>query len=236
MLLTNFIRSESGAVATDYVVLTAAMVGSGIAAVNSTSIGVENLADDIDAQLRGDIVHADFAMLSYFDDFENGAGYWISGSTDESDAAYGGILGPYSGSDGEEAISRVYDLRSGYDYAVIEFDMHAIDSWDNEEFVIYIDGEPVSSTRFNWQQDGTTGGWTTSDDNFNISVTPSSDRDHTGYNSDWVDQSFDVRVEVADPGPSISVGFGSTTDQGVGDESWGVDNVELTSTNDPSSV
>ena len=47
MLLTDFIRSESGAVTTDYVVLSAAMVGSGLAAVNSSAVGVENIAGDI---------------------------------------------------------------------------------------------------------------------------------------------------------------------------------------------
>jgi hypothetical protein len=32
------------------------------------------------------------------------------------------------------------------------------------------------------------------------------------------------------------VGFGSTLNQGVGDESWAVDNVAVISTNDPAEV
>jgi len=69
-----------------------------------------------------------------------------------------------------------------------------------------------------------------------VTLTPNGTRGNSGYNNGWTDQSFSVRVEVTNPGPSMSVGFGSTLDQGVGDESWGVDNVQVTSTNDPGSV
>lgn len=235
-MLKEFILSESGAVTTDYVVLTSGVVGVGISVLNSTSAGVENLADDIDAALRGDIVHSSFARQSYFDDFETGAGFWFGGVWDESDAAYGGLLGPYGGSDGAEVVTRTYDLMSGYDHAVIEFDLHALDSWDNEQFILFVDGNPISSHRFAWQSDGVTGSWTTSDGNYSVTIEPSGDRANIGYNPDWVDQSFNVRVEVTDPGPSMTVGFGSTLNQDVYDESWAVDNVAVTSTNDPSEV
>ncbi len=235
-MLKQFILSESGAVTTDYVVLSAGVVGVGISVLNSTSAGVENLADDIDAALRGDIVSASFARQSYFDDFENGPGFWFGGISDDTDAAYGGLLGPYGGSNGAEVVTRTYDLMSGYDHAVIEFDLHALDSWDNEEFILFVDGNPVSSHNFAWQSDGVTGSWATSDGNYNVTIEPSGDRGHIGYNTDWVDQSFSVRVEVTDPGPSMSVGFGSTLNQDVIDESWAVDNVAVTSTNDPSDV
>lgn len=235
-MLKKFILSESGAVTTDYVVLGAGVVGVGISVLNSTAAGVENLADDIDAALRGDIVNASFARQSYFDDFENGPGFWFGGFSDDTDAAYGGLLGPYGGSNGAEVVTRTYDLMSGYDHAVIEFDLHAIDSWDNEEFILFVDGTPISSHNFNWQNDGVTGNWTTSDGNYNVTIEPSGDRGHIGYSTDWVDQSFSVRVEVTDPGPSMSVGFGSTLNQDVLDESWAVDNVAVTSTNDPSGV
>ena len=231
MLLKEYLRSESGAVTTDYVVLSAALVGSGLSAINSTAVGVENIAGDIEAALRGDIVNATFARQSYFDDFEGGAGYWVGGNTDGSQDAYGGILGPYAGSNGDEIVTRTFDLLSGYDYAVVEFDMHAINRWDNEDFIIFVDGNPVSAYNFDWQQDGVTGAWTTSDPNFNISITPNGSRGQQGYNSGWSDQSFSVSVQVTNPGPSMSIGFGSTLNQGVGDESWGVDNLQVTSTN-----
>jgi len=50
-LFTNFLNDESGAVTVDWVVLTAAIVGLGIAVLAAVSDGVENLSDDIDTQL-----------------------------------------------------------------------------------------------------------------------------------------------------------------------------------------
>jgi len=52
-LFKNFSKDESGAVTVDWVVLTAAIVGLGIAVLAAVSNGVENLSDDIDTQLSG---------------------------------------------------------------------------------------------------------------------------------------------------------------------------------------
>jgi Flp pilus assembly pilin Flp len=46
-LIKNFAKSESGAVTVDWVVLTAALVGLGLAVMAVVSAGVENLGTDI---------------------------------------------------------------------------------------------------------------------------------------------------------------------------------------------
>jgi Flp pilus assembly pilin Flp len=46
-LIKNFAKSESGAVTVDWVVLTAALVGLGLAVMAVVSSGVENLGNDI---------------------------------------------------------------------------------------------------------------------------------------------------------------------------------------------
>lgn len=46
-LIKNFAKSESGAVTVDWVVLTAALVGLGLAVMAVVSSGVENLGTDI---------------------------------------------------------------------------------------------------------------------------------------------------------------------------------------------
>ncbi|MEX3016472.1 hypothetical protein [Gymnodinialimonas hymeniacidonis] len=46
-MIQNFAKSESGAVTVDWVVLTAALVGLGLAVMAVVSAGVENLSDDI---------------------------------------------------------------------------------------------------------------------------------------------------------------------------------------------
>ena len=49
----NFTKDEDGAVTVDWVVLTAAVVGLGIAGVTAVNNGVVGLADNIDAELSG---------------------------------------------------------------------------------------------------------------------------------------------------------------------------------------
>ena len=50
-MLKNFIANESGAVTVDWVVLTAALVGLGLAVMTVVSSGVEAVATDIDEEL-----------------------------------------------------------------------------------------------------------------------------------------------------------------------------------------
>ncbi len=51
MTLINFIKDEDGAVTVDWVVLTAAIVGLGIAVLTSVSGGTTSLADKISSNL-----------------------------------------------------------------------------------------------------------------------------------------------------------------------------------------
>lgn len=50
-LFMNFAKDESGAVTVDWVVLTAAIVGLGIAVMASVSTGLQDLSGDIEGQL-----------------------------------------------------------------------------------------------------------------------------------------------------------------------------------------
>ena len=49
---TNFLNDESGAVTVDWVVLTAAIVGLGIAVLTTISSSVEDVASAVDTQLN----------------------------------------------------------------------------------------------------------------------------------------------------------------------------------------
>jgi Flp pilus assembly pilin Flp len=50
-MIKNFAADESGAVTVDWVVLTAAIVGLGIAVMASVSDGLKDLSGDIETQL-----------------------------------------------------------------------------------------------------------------------------------------------------------------------------------------
>ena len=65
----TFLSDQSGAVTVDWVVLTAAVVGLGLAAMAVVSGGVQDLSTDVDAQLKGnDIIRVAFSGLTK-DDF-----------------------------------------------------------------------------------------------------------------------------------------------------------------------
>ena len=55
-LAQNFKRDEDGAVTVDWVVLTAAIVGLGIAVLTSVSGGTTSLADKISSNLAGQTI------------------------------------------------------------------------------------------------------------------------------------------------------------------------------------
>ena len=58
--LKTFALSESGVVTVDWVVLTAAMVGVGLAVTNTVAAGLEDLSNEIRTQLERDHVAAGF--------------------------------------------------------------------------------------------------------------------------------------------------------------------------------
>ena len=59
-MIKTFAQSESGAVTVDWVVLTAAIVGLGLAVMAVVSGGVEDLSRDIDGALQADVVGQTF--------------------------------------------------------------------------------------------------------------------------------------------------------------------------------
>ncbi len=60
-LFKNFFADESGAVTVDWVVLTAAIVGLGIAVMTTVSGGLQDLSGEIETQLTGQAISTEFA-------------------------------------------------------------------------------------------------------------------------------------------------------------------------------
>ena len=63
-LAKTFRNDEDGAVTVDWVVLTAAIVGLGIAVYGVISGGIEDLSNDINTELKKDVVGQGFASTS----------------------------------------------------------------------------------------------------------------------------------------------------------------------------
>ena len=58
--INTFKNDESGAVTVDWVVLTAALVGLGLAVMGVVRGGVQNLSTDIDGTLKSNLITTDF--------------------------------------------------------------------------------------------------------------------------------------------------------------------------------
>ncbi|MBF9034924.1 hypothetical protein HKCCE2091_11795 [Rhodobacterales bacterium HKCCE2091] len=231
MAILAFLKNEGGAVTVDWVVLTGGLVGLGLATTAVVSGGVADASEATAGQLENTRIRSSFEYEVGNDDFENGNGGWV-GLMAEWGGAYGNILRG-GGSNGLQAARNVYDLEPGMGYAVMSFDVHAIDSWDSESFMIYANDELVATASFQHDTNGTSGQWVTSNPDVQVRISPSGGRSNGGYDPDWSDQSYSVQVTMANPGDQVSLGFGSTLDQDIDDESWGVDNVVVVSTNNP---
>lgn len=64
MSVWSFLRNESGAVSVDWVVLTAALVGTGLAVLNTVSSGLQVATGEVDAQMQGQIIKSTFAQVA----------------------------------------------------------------------------------------------------------------------------------------------------------------------------
>jgi Flp pilus assembly pilin Flp len=60
MLVRTFLNDNSGAVTLDWVVLTAALVGTGIAVMSTVSTGVDGLSSQTESELQGSIIRTSF--------------------------------------------------------------------------------------------------------------------------------------------------------------------------------
>jgi len=96
----TFTHDESGAVTVDWVVLTAGLVGLGLATMSVVSSGVEDLVGDVDAEMSREnnapIIRTAFATAGWFDfDGETltGLNIYNSGATLQSSDTLGSVSG-----------------------------------------------------------------------------------------------------------------------------------------------
>ena len=165
------------------------------------------------------------AILSV-EDFENGATGWSNNLVTETNTNATDFLGRFAASNGNEAVSKTYSF--GEEHAgktvTIEFDMLEIDSWDNEYFKIFINGVEEDSyllSHFGRQTDIDDGG--TPIDNIGSSGRYYLDNDESHHYS---------VVVTLDANGDVTLGFGSTLNSGVSDESFGIDNIIITAGDD----
>lgn len=127
-LISNFVRADSGAVTVDWVVLTAALVGLGLATMAVVSSGVENVSGDIDGQLKSDdIIFSSFApepLVLPVDQARYNEMYAMLGempanhfvSNDMYDEFYGNLVTAAANGDAEAYAANADRLQATWDY------------------------------------------------------------------------------------------------------------------------
>lgn len=159
------------------------------------------------------------------ENFESGATGWSNNTTETSNPYLTRFLGRHSLDGGTQNVFKTYALSGTQDHTVLTFDFYEIDSWDGESFRVFVDDVMVYSGNFqqgtyNQPADGAAGivSWHIQE------LTPFNANFTNGGSND---QMYRFTMTVNTTNTSMKVGFSSTLDQAVADESWGVDNINI---------
>ena len=196
-------------------------VNDGTATVSAeATIDVQSVVDMPELSIASDLVIAS-------DNFESGSNGWNTGTESSQGFESGDMLGRIGGTGGDEAVSKTYDIPSDVSEVNISFSFYEIDSWDGESFQIFVGGEELTSldnSAFQ-TQDGTTTLYDSAGNEVGEVVHGVSQGE--GF-SGWNDQAHQINLTVPVEDGQLELGFGSTLNQGVSDESFGIDNIEIT--------
>ncbi|QPH54862.1 Ig-like domain-containing protein [Pontivivens ytuae] len=204
--------------------------GDVIALVGLRDDGEMARIDSVDLTMTAELPGADGPVTTVEitnETFTNGAEGWSDNSTDQ-DGGFSDMLGRFSGSDGVVATEKTFDVPSGAESVTISFDFLRIDSWDGEEFIVTINGQQISLGEF-WA--GNAGDRSGEAGDVSWTLVENGDASQIGFwdGKSWTtDQVLTVTMTIDNPGDSLSLGFGSTLNQSLRDESFGIDNLNIT--------
>jgi len=221
----SFLEDDGGAVTVDWTVMTAAVVGLGLATVSVVSSGMRDLSGDVRTQLGGGLINSRFGSTTLAAmNFSGGdMGGWIGGTVMTPIESLGEmlVLGP------GETTSITLDVPPGSDSATLTFDLIGGDSLDNEIATITTNGQTVTLARGSYN--GTMTFITPDVEGVTVSTQVISEGTNLGGSGParWRDSVTQVTITLDDPGTDLTIGMASGANQHIGDEFFGVDNVEV---------
>ncbi len=252
-MIKHFLWDETGAVTVDWTVMTAAVVGLGLASAGAVQVGTGNLGNSIRESLSGAGVASlqwAYARNLVSQNFADGDFTGWSSSLSTTFGAWGPMLGPF----GRETFSTplTYDvsLPEGISNALISFDLVIGDSWDGvagpdnpwtnalgDSLRFIVDGQVVTGEHFVFRENhpGYQPGMfeerrataQIGDATFNLVLTPRDAPTANVGGSGWNDQRWSVQIEALDAPQNFQLGFSSTADQSGPDESFGIQNFNI---------
>ncbi|MCF8141150.1 MAG: hypothetical protein K9J75_08635 [Cyanobium usitatum Tobar12.5m-G36] len=206
--------------------------GTAITATITTGSGSDSLALSSGSSITGNVtlgLDGDNQAIADYpntitDYFASSSG-WTGGTLDSTNAYYGSFLGPYAAG----TKTNYQDVYKSFSFngqpAKISFDFIKLDSWDGESFSAFINNTAAFSGNFSaGQQINSNSGST---NGFSWTIAPKDSLAHRGF-AGWEDQTATVTIALPAGYSNLKFGFGSTLDQGIGDESYGIDNFSIT--------
>ncbi|ELA8467931.1 tandem-95 repeat protein [Vibrio alginolyticus] len=196
-------------------------VNDGTATVPAeANIDVQSVVDMPELSIASDLVIAS-------DNFESGSNGWNANTESSQGFETGDMLGRIGGTGGDETVSKTYEIPSDVNEVNISFSFYEIDSWDGESFQIFVGGEQLTTLENSAfrTQDGTTTLYDSDGNEVGEVIHGASQRE--GF-SGWNDQAHQINLTVPVEDGELQLGFGSTLNQDVWDESFGIDNIEIT--------
>jgi hypothetical protein len=222
-MLLQFAEDDTGAVAVDWVVLSAGLVGLGMATLAVVSGGLERLSGSLAAETGGIEIRTGFARaaqaLEEAHDFADGIGAWIGGSV-VAVPGFGEILQIGPGGTAELQIA----VPEGASSATITFDLIGVDDLSGPPATVFIDGQPVAIYRDDH------GNVTTSDlgvPGVSVNVTQHYTNSAMGGGSHGHDSRATYTITVDDPGRTLSFGVQNGSGQAVSEEYYAIDDVSV---------
>jgi hypothetical protein len=142
-----------------------------------------------------------------------------------SDPRFGSFMGPFANGpkvNGQD-VWKMFTLSDKG--GTISFDFLRMDTWDGESFKVFANDVAIISSTFGWDTNVTQTRTGTAN-GYNWTIIPVNNyvKDIAGWK---FSQSFRVTITVPRGVGSLKLGFGSTLDQQVADESYGIDNVSV---------
>lgn len=113
-------------------------------------------------------------------------------------------------------VHKTFSLSGNQASVTISFTFNEIDSWDGENFLVWVNDVQVSFNAFS-QGAGTNYANTTSDNGGTVNV---------GFQG-WTDEPHTYVLTVNTTATTLKIGFGAGIEQNWADEAWGVDNLVI---------
>jgi hypothetical protein len=217
----SFFRDEAGAITVDWVVLSAGLVATGIAAVVLVSGGIESLAGETGSQMSGVEIRTAFATQAALlsNDFSGGLGGFVGGTLANL-IGFGEVLQLGPG----EMTQATFPVPAGAGSATLTFDLLGIDDLSGEAASIMINGQVVALYADNH------GNITTSDvsgSGVTVQVNQLYSNDPMGAGSHGHDSRATYTITVDNPGETVTFGVASGTGQPISEEFYAIDDVNF---------